>query len=74
MEYRRFSVSKKPLPTSTVFPFDRSSLVKSSAQERYHVSRPASFASRLYLSMVRSSTMPVAYNIEPPSVDLPAST
>ena len=28
----------------------------------------------LHFSMVRSSTMPVAYKILPPSVDLPAST
>lgn len=35
---------------------------------------PASFDFLLNFSIVRSSTIPVAYRIEPPSVDLPAST
>lgn len=74
MVYLLLSVSKKPLPTSTVLPFALSSLVKSNAHERYHVSRPASLASFLYFSIVRSSTIPVAYSIDPPRVDFPAST
>merc|ERR1712045_851026 len=69
-----FSVSKNPLPTSTVFPFSRSSELVSIHHDRYHVSLFFSFASRSYFSRVRLSTMPVKYMIWPPIVDFPAST
>eukprot|EP00732_Lithocolla_globosa_P003527 Lithocolla_globosa_v1_NODE_2868_length_1841_cov_741.629899.p2 type:complete len:182 gc:universal NODE_2868_length_1841_cov_741.629899:836-291(-) len=72
--YRLVSVSNPARPTSTVFPFERSSGLVSRAHDRYQVSRLASLASFSYFSIVRLSTIPVRKRRWPPMVDFPAST